>query len=452
MAGVCGGRAMKNRVVGWRWISGVYCRAAKAALILVVALAAVTAAAQAGHYKVLYYFTGGADGAYPQGHVVLGKNGAIYGAALFGGNTSCAANLPECGEVFEVDKAGKETVLYGFTGGNDGAGPFGSLIQDSKGNLYGTTLEGGSGTCEWDHTVVGCGTVFKLSPPKEKGKPWTEKILYSFQGSDGEWPYAGLVQDASGNLFGTTSTGGAGNCGGYGCGTVFELDNAGTEKVLYSFAGGADGYLPFGGLTLDAAGNLYGVTNNGGDLQDCGNTGCGVVFGVSKSGKESVLYSFTGTNGDGQQPMYVTLVRDSVGNLYGTTEYGGTPEDGVTFGTVFKVTPKGKETVLYSFQGFLDGGYPLVGLVADPKGNLYGSTWDWGKFAAGTLFEITKSGSFKVLHQIQLTDGDGGYGALTWYPDASPYGDGSLYGAGEGAGDYRYCGGAGCGTVFKLTP
>jgi len=440
--------AMTTETADRKWTARMYFRAARAALTLVVGLVAVAVAVpptQAGQYKVHYYFTGGADGGYPQGHVVLGKNGAMYGAALLGADTNCAY-LTNCGEIFEVDKTGKETTLYNFTGGSDGAGPLGSLIADSKGNLYGTTIYGGTGPCKRVQTVVGCGTVFELSPPKGKGGAWTEKILYSFQGSDGMWPYAGLVRDAAGNLFGTTIVGGTGNCEGYGCGAVFELDHTGSEKVLYSFTGGTDGYGPSGGLTLDAAGNLYGVTDNGGVLQDCGGTGCGVVFKVSRSGKESVLYSFTGTNGDGQQPAYVTLVRDSAGNLYGTTEYGGTPEDGLTFGTVFKVSPKGKETILYSFQGFLDGGYPLVGLVADPEGNLYGSTWDWGYYGYGTLFEVTKSRKFKVVHQIQLIDGTGGIGALTWD------GHGSLYGAGEGGGDYRYCGGTGCGTVFKFTP
>jgi uncharacterized repeat protein (TIGR03803 family) len=216
--------------------------------------------------------------------------------------------------------------------------------------------------------------------------------------------------------------------------------------VLYRFSDGTDGGRPMGGLALDSAGNLYGVANSGGDPQGCGG-GCGVVFKVGKSGKETVLHSFTGTNGDGQQPEGVTLVRDSAGNLYGTTPYGGTPVNGLTFGTVFKVSAKGKETVLYSFQGFLDGGYPSIGLLRDAEGNLYGIAGRFGEFQYGTLFEVKGTGRFAVLHPFNQL---GGYstGSLL-FMDAT----GNLYGVLGDGGDYQdFCEGYGCGTLFKFTP
>ena len=205
------------------------------------------------------------------------------------------------GTVFKVDATGKETVLYSFTGtGEDGANPYGGLLRDTQDNLYGTTYQGGG--------LSNKGTVFKLDTT---GK---ETVLHSFTDDpDGALPEAGLVQDTQGNLYGTTLHGGS-----EGAGTVFKLDTTGKETVLYSFgSAGEDGTFPQAGLVLDTQGNLYGTTFTG------GTSGNGTVFKVDQTGKETVLYSFTGTNGDGSEPYYAGVVRDAQSNLYGTTVNGG---------------------------------------------------------------------------------------------------------------------------------
>ena len=217
------------------------------------------------------------------------------------------------------------TVLYRFRG-PDGAQPvYGRLIGDSAGNLYGTTVDGGAS---------GLGVVFKLDKTGET-------VLHSFNGTDGSEPFAGLIRDSTGNLYGTTKFGGI-----WGNGVVFELDTTGTETVLYSFTGGTDGSLPYASLIRDSAGNLYGTTFEGGA------SGSGVVFELDTTGTETVLYSFTG-RGHGANPV-AGLIRNSAGNLYGTTANGGASGHGV----VFKVDTTGKETVLYSFTGGADGGNP----------------------------------------------------------------------------------------------
>jgi uncharacterized repeat protein (TIGR03803 family) len=204
-------------------------------------------------------------------------------------------------------------------------------------------------------------------------------VLYSFiGGNDGKYPEAGVIQDAKGNLYGTTSYGGA-SC--Y-CGTVFVLDTHGTETLLHSFAGGTDGVDPYAGLLMDAKGNLYGTTSEG------GTSGYGAVFKLTKAGKETVLYSFCPEGypctDDGASP-YAGLVMDAKGNFYGTTGSGGTSG----YGTVFKLSKSGKESVLYSFTG-LDGENPYLGfLLMDAKGNLYGTTSYGGSDGYGTVWKLT---------------------------------------------------------------
>jgi uncharacterized repeat protein (TIGR03803 family) len=247
-----------------------------------------------GQYKVLYSFTGGADGSGSNG-VILDTAGNLYGAADGG-----AANA---GLVFKLDPAGDYTVLYSFTGGSDGSQPNYGLILDSEGNLYGTTNEGG----------LGAGVVYKLAQSGE------ETVLYSFPGgADGGTPLSGVVRDAAGNIFGTAA--GYGELGGgrQGSGVVFELDAAGRYAVLYTFTGGADGGTPYAGVVHDAAGNLYGTTYLGG--AGCG-SGCGVVYKLDSAGQETVLYTFTG-RADGANPE-AGVIQDPVGNLYGTTPWGG---------------------------------------------------------------------------------------------------------------------------------
>jgi len=396
------------------------------AIVLVPAVVG-TKSAEAQTFKVLYSFTGGADGGEPLAGLVRDAAGNLYGTTLYGGSGGPYGN----GVVFELDNAGTETVLYTFTGGTDGGFPYAGLVRDAAGNLYGTTSGGGA---------YGEGTVFMLD------KTGTETVLYSFCSqancTDGACPMAGLLLDAAGNLYGTTESGGSSNCY-LGCGIVFMLDNTGTETVLYSFTGAeGDGEYPVAGLVRDAAGNLYGTTWRGGNLKhNCGmGPGCGTAFMLDEAGKETVLHSF-GSKADGAYP-YAGLVRDAAGNLYGTTGYGG--DSGL--GTAFRLDKTGNETVLHSFRGTrADGAYPEAGFVRDSKGNLYGTT-EGGGFnrcdgSCGVVFKLDKTGKETVLYRFTGgSDGEGPSAGLV--RDAK----GNLYGT-------AYWGGAGGqGTVFKLTP
>jgi uncharacterized repeat protein (TIGR03803 family) len=272
-------------------------------------------------------------------------------------------------------------VVYAFTGGTDGGNPNAGLVQDPAGNLYGTTLQGGS--CNY---LMGCGVVFKID------SAGTETVLHSFVGGeDGAYPWtAGLLRDFNGNLYGTTLYGGGGSC--YeGCGTVFKVDPTGKETILYAFTDQDDGAFPQSDLIADDAGNLYGTAESGGTGQR------GTVFKLDKTGKVTALYAFTG-GADGSSP-YAGLVRDPEGNLYGTTYYGGKidcfPEQGC--GVVFKLDKAGRLTVLHTFQGGADGSFPVGDLVRDKAGNLYGVTMTGGDLSCnrwylpgcGVVFEIT---------------------------------------------------------------
>jgi uncharacterized repeat protein (TIGR03803 family) len=370
-----------------------------------------TRSARAQTYTVLYSFTGGADGG---GGVFAGlvRDGAgnLYGTTWGGG-----AN--HLGTVFKLDTTGKETVLYSFAGGSDGDNPHAGLVRDSAGNLYGTTVYGGTNGCS-----SGCGIVFKLDKTNKK------TLLHEFTGaSDGEYPYAGLIRDSAGNLYGTTYAGGAS-----GFGTVFKVDTTGKETILHSFTGGAaDGEYPFAGLVRDAAGNLYGTTQNGGAFN------YGTVFKLDATNKETLLYSFSG-GVDGGYPYYGYLVRDSAGNLYGTTFEGGA----FNYGVVFKLDKTGKETVLYSFAGGTkDGEYPYGGVVRDPSGSLYGTTYLGGAFSEGTVFKVGTTGKETLLRSLAYST-DGGYPYDGLVRDSA----GNLYGTTDAGGP------AGAGTVFKLVP
>jgi uncharacterized repeat protein (TIGR03803 family) len=261
---------------------------------------------------VLYDFTGTPYDAALGG--ITDKAGNLYGTTPGGG----AAGL---GAIFKVDTSGNGTFLYSFTAGNgDGISPNPGLSMDSGGNLYGTTFLGGSKN--W-------GTVFKFDPTGH------ETVLYSFSGgADGGNPMGGVAIDSAGNIYGTTSSGGVtGVC----CGAVFKLDPTGQEKLLHSFTGAnGDGKFPNGGLIQDSVGNLYGTTSSGGVTNDC----CGTVFKVDPAGHETVLYSFLLANqgNDGAYPNG-GLILDGAGNIYGTTSSGG--GTGVSSGTVFKIDPTG---------------------------------------------------------------------------------------------------------------
>jgi uncharacterized repeat protein (TIGR03803 family) len=315
---------------------------------------------------VLYSFKGGSDGRYPYDSLISDSVGNFYGTTWWGGGSGCGGD--SCGTIFKVTPSGTETVLYSFKGGEDGAWPYGGLINDSAGNIYGTTYQGGADNA---------GTVFKLAPNG------TETVLHSFGiGNDGAFPYGNLIIDGEGNLYGTTYGGGT-----EGVGTVFKVAPNGTETVLYAFAGYTkDGANPFAGLIEDGAGNFYGTTEFGGAHNS------GTVFKLAPNGTETLLYTFTGGS-DGGEP-YAGVINDSAGNLYGTTGGGGAH----SWGTVFKVAPKGTEKVLYSFTGGNDGGEPVVALFRDSTGNLYGTTYQHGADNAGTVFRLAPNGHLTVLH------------------------------------------------------
>jgi uncharacterized repeat protein (TIGR03803 family) len=390
-----------------------------AAACVMATLAAQSAEAQT--YRVLYSFQSGSDGTEPWGGVIRNVNGALYGTTFTGGSS-------DYGTVFKLSNTGKETILHSFTGAPDGRGPYSGVVADANGNLYGTTFFGGKLSC--GRYMEGCGTVFKLS---KSGK---ETVLYTFTGgSDGANSSAGLIMDARGNLYGTTFYGGDLSCGqnGQGCGTVFKLSRSGKETVLHSFTG-KDGANPYAGLIMDAQGNLYGTTIFGDNLA-CGlGLGCGGVFKLSKTGSETVLYSFTG-HADGGVP-YAGVIVDAKLNLYGTTTIGGAS----CCGTVFKLTPTGKETVLYSFTGGSDGLAPYAGVIQDSRGNLYGTTYQGGSGGYGTVFKLSKTGKETVLHAFSGADGADLYAGVIMDAKGDLYGSAILGGASNN------------GVAFKLRP
>jgi len=338
----------------------------------------------AGNESILHTFTGGDDGGIPLGGLVADAAGNLYGVTLTGGTGRACPDIG-CGVVFKLDSTGNETVLYNFSGGVDGSLPGAGLIRDSAGNLYGTTQQGGDLSAA-DCLPVGCGVVFKLDTSGN------ETVLHSFAGGmDGISPTAALTFGTAGTLYGTTVAGGGGNCGGGGtfpgCGTAFKVDQRGDETVLYQFAGTTDGAGP-SGLTRDNSGILYGMAFLGGDLtcSIASSSGCGVVFELDSAGNETTLYSFTG-GADGAFPQSGVL-RDSSGNLYGTTSLGGNLTarqcSGIGCGVIFKLNPIGSETVLHSFSGS-DGSGPMC-VIRDSSGNLYGTTLSGGFMNNGVVF------------------------------------------------------------------
>ena len=373
-----------------------------------------------GQETALYSFTGGADGAYPGGGVILDSAGNLYGT------TCCAGGPAWGGTVFMVDPAGNETTLYTFNCAADGCNPNAGLTRDSAGNLYGTTAYGGA---------PGAGNVFKLDTSGN------ETSLYSFTGGpDGGYPASGVILDRAGNLYGTTANGGntsASNCGYYGpgCGVVYRVSPAGDESVLYTFTGGTDGNFPNAGLARDSAGDLYGTTVNGGAA------GNGVVFKVDTSLTESVLYGFPAGRsvGDGVQPH--GMVRDSAGNLYGADSWGGSSNLGI----LFKLDTNRRLTVLHTFTGGADGGNP-ASLALDAAGNLYGTSGG-GAAGKGVLFKSDTNGNLTVLHSF--TGGaDGGNPNSPVVLDSA----GNIYGTTSAGGNTAACPPNGCGVVYKMDP
>jgi uncharacterized repeat protein (TIGR03803 family) len=400
--------------------------------------------------SVLYSFNNnGTDGFYPFGGMVSDASGNFYGTTMNGG-----ANCGPCGTVFELSPEENgdwsETILHTFGVGADGSGPRGNLIFDASGNLFGTTLYGGANSE---------GTVYELTP--SSGGVWTETVLYSFNPfgkNTGYAPNSGVILDAVGNLYGTTTSGGTGNCY-HGCGTVFQLtpsDGSWTETTLYNFgSNNPDGHMPESSLLWDAAGNLYGTTYMGGVYNG------GTVFELTPTAggvwDETVLYNFSKRAG-GYNPVS-SLIFDSSGNLYGTTYRGGDPialtvpcpfSDGC--GTVFELSPSSggtwTENVLHSFvNNGSDGFNSESSLIFDTAGNLYGTTAYGGAYngstGGGIVFELTPTGGHwieTVLCRFNSVNGAGSLGSLLF--DQL----GNLFGTTNADGAYNF------GMVFEIIP
>jgi len=396
------------------------------------ALAVIFAAdgALASGYSIVHNFAGSPDGSAPGAAMIMDSTGNLYGTTFEGGTgTNCTRG---CGTVFKISTKGKKTILYSFQGNTDGAGPSSRLIRDKAGNLYGTTEYGGDGI-----DCTNCGTVFKLAPDG------TEAVLNQFvAGTDGAAPTGDLVMDGKGNLFGTTSAGGGSmNCT-EGCGTVYEDVVGGDEKVLYAFTGGNDGSGPTSGLMQDAKGNFYGTTYSGGA------NNLGTVFKLSRVQgvwKEKVLHSFKGS--DGSAPA-TGVIADTAGNLFGTTSMGAFLGTGCSqgCGTVFELTTGGTVKTLHAFKGpNKDGALAGGDLVRDGAGNLYAITLEGGAKNMGTVFKLAPGGTLTLLHSFGTITNDGGFplSALVANPT------GRLFGTTYAGGSSTNCSG-GCGTVFSI--
>ena len=365
-----------------------------------------------GAYSILHSFRGGSDGANPYSGVLHSSTGALYGTTYQGG----ASNA---GTVYEIGSSGHAKILYSFTGGADGGNPYAGIIADSSGNLYGTTYRGGA---------ANLGVVYTLA------RSGLETVLHSFAGvPDGANPYAGVISDSSGNLYGTTVNGGA--AGVYTYGTVYKLNIATRqETVLYSFDTENFGHGPgpggpYGGVIRDPGGNLYGVASAGGTYDG------GAIYEINAAGTYSVLYSFT--NLQPNQPQG-SLIRDAAGNLYGTTEAAGTSG---AWGAVYELETTGTLKTLYIFPGAgarTDRGAFNAGLIADPAGNLYGTTPYGGM--VGMVYRINTSGQGSTLYNFATAPGG-----------TTPFAGVALDSTGNLYGGTQYGGSADWGVVFKAS-
>jgi hypothetical protein len=421
--------------------------------------------------KVLYSFQGGASGSEPAGGVVFDKAGNLYGVTFDG-------VVFQLKPPVQKGRAWTENMLYVFQGVNkgDGSTPSGGLVIDSAGNLYGVTAYGGTGNCVLLGSVVGCGTVYEISPPKSKGGAWKETILYSFPtAKQGYVPNGNLVFDSAGNLYGATTFGGSKGMtcdefyGGQ-CGVVIELSppkqkgGEWTEKVLHAFAGigsgkeYGDGANPNGGLILDSNGTIYGTTYAGGyNCPHSSNLGCGTVFELTPptqhagAWRERQIHLFKAGN-DGGGPNG-GLIFDKAGSLYGTTVGGGAGNS--PWGTVFILVPNAKhswtEGLLHTFEDGDDGAEPRAGVVMGPTGELWGTASGGGSNFAGTVFHLKKNSTgvwmFGALYSFEgVNNGDGavpGAGVVL--------NGGSIFGTTQVGGTGRACQG-GCGTTFEVSP
>jgi len=431
------------------------------AVMSVMALAltvCLTQSIEAQSYRVLYTFTGGADGSAPEAGLTWDSAGNLYGTARSGGQTgpNCG-NDYGCGTVFKLTPAGSGwtfSTIYPFAGGLDGDTPVGRVIFGPDGNLYGTTEYGGfaapGNVCSWGN-LKGCGTVFRLSPQADRtshdNDSWNKVVLYRFafemsalKAQDGANPDGDLIFDPEGNIYGTTTAGG--NCGGIGCGTVYELTpslGGWRETVLHAFGTGGYGIIPNGGVVRDNTGNLYGAAGAGGQYSD------GTVFQLTPNGNGwniNVLYAFRGQY-DGESPQ-AGLTMDASGNLYGTTEWG---QGGSAGGTVFELSQSDGRWTYHLLYTFTDRGGPTASLALDAAGNLYGTTRVGGIYGAGNVFKLTRSSGWTYTSLYDFTGGSDG---------AVPFSNlifdlyGNIFGTAASGGSGCY--GSGCGVVFEITP
>jgi uncharacterized repeat protein (TIGR03803 family) len=377
--------------------------------------------------KVIYSFAGDEDGEYPDTDLVLDNAGNIYGTTVLGGDFGS-------GTVFMLSKSGStwtHTVLYSFTSGPDGGQPYKGVALDRNGNLYGSAVTGGTGSCEG-----GCGVVYKLT---NNGGVWTETVLHSFTGgNDGSGPGNGLTIDRAGNLYGMTPIGGA-----FGLGTVYQLhprtDGSNAFRVIHQFADGVEGSSASAGrLLLDQSGSLYGVTTVGGIH------GNGMVFQllpVQGNFQYQDLYNFHDVPDAGFP--YSALTRNSTGQLYGTTYYAGANNLGAVYQMKY-YRGLWYESVLYSFTSGTDGNSPIGNVVIDPSGNLYGTTSEGGTSTVGTIFKLTNTAgkwSESVVYSFK-----GSPDAALPYDGMNGDGNGNYYGATVSGGSGNE------GAIYQFTP
>jgi len=369
---------------------------------LVVVFFSCLFGARAGAGETVLFNFAGVDGTHPYGRLILDSAGNLYGTTYDGG-------LYGAGTIFELVYSGtgssySETVLYNFTGGSDGGFPMAGVIMDSAGNLYGTTTCGGSSTCTGG--TGGNGVVFELSP-------LGYSVLHKFTGgSDGGLPAASLTFDAALNLYGTTEAGGVGSCmSRVGCGVVFELLQAGgyhTESVLHRFTGGGDGGVPMAPVIFNAAGTtLYGTTYSGGGCTVIA-TGCGVVFQLTPPHDLKILHRFRGMS-DGSLPTAPVVFNGAGTLLYGTATAGGNTICPGGCGVAFRLQGTTLTTihVMHSFAG-ADGADPTGGLAFDTTSlYLYGTTFAGGESGLGVVFELQQSGAYTLLHSFTGAPDDG---------------------------------------------
>jgi uncharacterized repeat protein (TIGR03803 family) len=400
------------------------------ALLTIILLCQVlTGMSWSSEYKVLHKFKGAGDGRHPFADLILDGSGNLYGTTSEGGSF-------QGGTIFKLtsnpDGTWTEDLLYQFTGGADGSYPYGGLIFDSAGNLYGAARSSG---------VNGCGTIFQLTPNPDGS--WTYSVLHNFSCWDGGFPLSNLIFDASGNLYGTTYGGGNADYG-----TVFKLsrnqDGSWTESVLYNFGLQPDGQHPYTDVVFDASGNLYGLASDGGEKGCYGHgLGCGIAYKLMPqpdgTWAQQVIASFGGRPA---QSPYSNLAFDAAGNLYGTTS--GEAYVNPSKGTVFKLTPNPdgswSKTTLHAFRG-TDGANPHDSLIFDSEGNLYSTTRAGGPYDSGTVFKLAPKpgGGWKFTRIHAFKSGEQPFAGLV--RDA----------AGRFFGTTRF-GGNGYGVVFQVIP